>query len=125
MPTGYIVPAPPVVAANMTVKAQAATASLAAADFPKVNTNTGAGGAIVLTLPAASAVAGQSCKIQITVAQQVSLSPAATDAVYLGGSGVDDKDLVIAGVIGNYCDVYSDGANYLVLGYSGVVTKEA
>lgn len=125
MPTGYIIPQPLPVAANATIKAQASTANLAAADFPKINTNTGASGAIVLTLPAASAVAGLSTKIQITVAQQVSLSPAATDAVYLAGSGVDNKDLVIAGVIGNYCDVYSDGENYLVLGYSGVVTKEA
>ena len=125
MPTGYIIPPPPAVAANATVKAQAGTANLAAADFPKINTNTGAGGAIVLTLPAASAVAGLSTKIQVTVAQQVSLSPASTEAVYLGGSGVANKDLVIAGVIGNYCDVYSDGVQYLVLGYSGVVTKEA
>jgi hypothetical protein len=124
MPTGYIIPPPLSVAADMTVKAQATTAAFAAADFPKNNTNTGASGGIVLTLPAASAVAGLSTRIQITAAQQVSLSPAATQAVYLGGSGVVNKDLVIAGVIGNYCDVYSNGEHYLVFGYSGVVTKE-
>lgn len=125
MPTGYIVPAPPKVAANATVKAQAATANFAAADFPKNNTNTGAGGAIVLSLPAASAVAGQSTRIQVTVAQGISLSPTSTQAVFLGGDGVVNKDLVIAGVIGNYADVYSDGEQYLVLSYSGAVTKEA
>lgn len=125
MPTGIDVPRPPVLAADATIKAQAATGNLAVADFQKINTNTGAGAGIVLTLPAAALVAGKACKIHVTVAQTVTLSPAATDAVYLGGSGVDDKDLVIAGVIGNYCDLYSNGENYLVLGYSGVVTKQA
>lgn len=110
--------------ANGTVSAQAATATLVAADFDKVITNTGAAGAIVLTLPAASEVEGKSIKVQLTVAQQVSLSPAASEGVYLGGSGVVNKDLIIAGVIGNYADVYSDGTNYLVTGYSGVVTKQ-
>ena len=115
----------PVVPPDAAVNAEAATATLAAGDFGKNNTNTGASGAIVLTLPAASTVKGKCLRMQITAAQQVSLSPAAADAVYLGGDGVDDKDLVIAGVIGNYADIYSDGTNYLVTGYSGVVTKEA
>ena len=111
--------------ANATVSAQTATADLATTDFGKVVTNTGAQGTIVLTLPAAASVAGLSMRVQITVAQIVSLSPAATEAVYLGGDGVDDKDLSIAGVIGNYADIYSDGSNYLVTNYSGVLTKEA
>lgn len=125
MPTGIDVPPPPAVAANATVKAQDATANLAAADFPKNNTNTGALDTIVLTLPAAASVAGLACKIQITAAQIVSLSPAATEAIYLNGSGVDDKDLNIAGVVGNYCDFYSNGENFLVTDYNGVLTKEA
>jgi hypothetical protein len=59
------------------------------------------------------------------VAQIVSLSPVSTEAIYLGGSGVVNKDLNIAGVIGNFVDLYSDGVNFLVGNYSGVVTKEA
>ena len=115
----------PVVAPNATIAAKSATATLTAADFGKNVTNTGASGATVLTLPAASAVRGLSARFQSTVAQQVSLSPLAAEAVFLGGNGVVNKDLVIAGVIGNYVDVYSDGTRYLVTGYSGVVTKEA
>lgn len=111
--------------AAATIAAKAATADLTAADFGKVLTNTGSSGTIVLTLPAAQLVKGKSVKIQLTVAQAVSLSPITTEAVYLGGNGVVNKDLVIAGVIGNYADVYSDGVKYLVTGYSGVVTKEA
>lgn len=119
--TGYIYP---VVAPNATVAAKAATANLAAADFGKNITNTGAGDAIVLTLPAAATVKGKVMRVQLTVAKNVSLSPATTEKIFLGGDGVANKDLVIAGVIGNYADIYCDGTNYLVVGYSGVVTKE-
>lgn len=115
----------PLVAPNATVAAKAATANLAAADFGKNITNTGAGDAIVLTLPAAATVSGKAMRVQLTVAKNVSLSPAATEKVFLGGDGVANKDLVIAGVIGNYADIYCDGKDYLVVGYSGVLTKEA
>jgi hypothetical protein len=108
-----------------TVKANAATAAVAAADFPKNNTNTGASGAIVLTLPAASSVKEQYMRVQLTVAQTVTLTPASGEKIYLGGSGVASKYLLIAGVIGNYAEIYSDGASYFVTGYAGVLTKEA
>lgn len=107
------------------VKAHTTTEALAAADFPKNNTNTGAGGAIVLTLPAANLLGGLTTRIQVTVAQTVTLTPASGEKIFLGGSGVASKYLLIAGVIGNYCDVYCDGVSFSVIGYSGVVTKEA
>ena len=115
----------PVVPVDATVQAEAATTTLVAADFGLNLTNTGASGAVVYTLPAASAVAGKCARINITAAHQVSLSPVAADAIYLGGNGVDNKDVVIAGVIGNYVDLFSDGTNFFVTGYSGVVTKQA
>lgn len=115
----------PRISPDATVAAKAATANLAASDFQKNLTNTGASGAIVLTLPAASTVEGKNLKIHLLVAQQVSLSPAATDAIYLSGSGVDNKDLVIPGVIGNYVEIYSDGTNYHVIDSNGAITKEA
>lgn len=108
-----------------TVSAQAATATLATTDFNKILTNTGTSGTVVLTLPAAASVAGSGIKIQVTVAQIVRLTPATGEKVYLGGSGVASKYLNIAGVIGNYADVYSDGTDYIVTSYSGVLTKEA
>ncbi len=108
-----------------TVSAQAATATLVAGDFGKILTNTGAGGAIVLTLPAASAVAGQSIKVQLTVAQTVTLTPVTGEKVWLGGSGVASKYLLGAGVIGNYAVLVSDGVGYFVTDYAGVWTKEA
>lgn len=111
--------------AAATVEAKAATATLTADDFEQVITNTGASDTIVLTLPWAESVRGKSLKVQLTVAQIVSLSPASTEAIYLGWDWVVDKDLSIAGVIGNYVDLYSDGTKYLVTSYSWVLTKEA
>lgn len=122
--TGMMVPAPPFVSPKATVSAHAANATLTVADFGKQHTNTGASGAITLTLPAPADCAGMPLRVQMTVAQVVNLDPL-TKSIYLGGSGVADKLCIIAGVIGNYLDLYSDGVDFLVTGYSGVVTKEA
>lgn len=107
-----------------TVKANATTAVVATADYPKNNTNTGATGTIALTLPAAADVKGKFARFQVTAAQIVQLVPASGEKIYLGGDGVADKYLQIAGVIGNYADIYSDGTDYLVMGYAGVLTKQ-
>ena len=115
----------PVTLPSATATAHGSTATIAASALANLNhTNTGAGGAIVLTLPSANTIPLQGFRVYVTVAQQVSLSPLATERIYLAGSGVLNKDLVIAGQIGNYADVYSDGTNYFVANYSGVVTKE-
>lgn len=115
----------PTVQPNATTTAKAATAKLTEADFGKNITNTGASGTVALTLPKASVVEGRVIRVYVTVAQVVRLTPVTGEAVYLAGSGVAGKYLNIAGVIGNYAELYSDGEQYLVTGYSGVVTKEA
>jgi hypothetical protein len=123
--TGFFIPRPPLVAPSAAVSAQASTASLVIADYGKNVTNTGASGTIVLTLLAVALAAGMSLRIQVTNANIVRLLPATGEAIYLGGDGVVTKYLGIAGVIGNYCELYCDGERYLVTSYSGVVTKEA
>lgn len=125
MSTGYYVETPLVVKANATVEANTADATLTVANFGKIQTNTGASGTVVLTLPAASSVAGCALKVQVTAAQIVRCTPASGEKIYLGGSGVASKYLNIAAAIGNFVDLVSDGVQYLVTNYSGVVTKEA
>lgn len=118
-PAPYVLP-------TAAVQAYANAASPAAADISGLNvTNTGAGGSVTLTLPAAATMLGMSFRVQITVAQAVVLAPAAADYVALGGNDVVNKALTIAGVIGNYADIYCDGVGYNVIGYSGVLTKAA
>ncbi len=124
MPTGYMVPHPPVVAPNATVEANTGDATLAVANFGKIQTNTGASATATLTLPSAANAAGCSLKVQLTVAQIVRLTPASGEKIFLGGSGVASKYLNIAAVIGNFVDLYCDGVSYQVINYSGVVTKE-
>lgn len=123
--TGYLVPCPPTVSPKATVVAKDADATLTVADFGTTITNTGAGGAVVLTLPAASTAAGCALRVQLTVAQIVKLTPATGEKIYLGGSGVASKYAQIAAAISNYVCVFCDGVDYLITDYSGVVTKEA
>jgi len=108
-----------------TVATNATTGSIATADFPKNNTNTGSTATMVLTLPAAADVKDKFMRVQLTAAQIVQLVPASGEKIYLGGSGAADKYLQIAAVIGNYAELYSDGIDFLVMGYSGVLTKES
>lgn len=121
---GYLDSGTPRPSPKATVEANAANATLTVANMSKIQTNTGAGAGFTLTLPAASDAAGCAFKVQVTVAQTVTLDPL-TGKIFLGGSGVADKNAIIAGVIGNYADVYSDGVDWLITAYSGAVTKEA
>lgn len=123
--TGYFAQCPLCVRPDATVEANTADATLTVANFGKIQTNTGAAGAVVLTLPAVASVAGCALKVQVTAAQIVKLTPATGEKVFLGGSGVASKYLQVAGVIGNFVDVYCDGEKYLVTNYAGVLTKEA
>lgn len=122
LPGGYTYP---IVAPNATVAAKTANANLAATDLGKNITNTGSSGTIALTQTAAATVAGTCFRVQLTVAQIVRITPTSTGKVFLGGNGAANKYLEIAGVIGNYVDIYCDGTDYHVVGYSGVLTKQA
>lgn len=119
---GVFYPKTPV---NATVVAKASSGTLAASDFDKNLTNTGASGTVVLTLPAAASYTRRTFRVYLTAAQIVRLDPQSTESIYLGGSGVAGKYVNIAAVIGNYVDVYCDGTSYYVTDYSGVVTVEA
>ncbi len=123
---GYIVPSPQFVDPKKAVTAKAATATLTAAECNGTNlTNTGASGGIVLTLPAVTSAAGCAFRLYVTVAQTVTFTPASGEKVYLAGSGVASKYLLVAGVIGNTVTIYNDGVDWMVVVYTGVVTKEA
>jgi hypothetical protein len=123
--SGYFIPEPPIHAADTAVLAKTADYTLTVADLAKIITNTGDLDALVLTLPAAADAAGLTLHVQLLAAQTVELLPVTGEKVFLGGDGVASKYLLIAGVIGNYAMVYSNGVSWLVFDYSGVLTKEA
>lgn len=117
--------APSVSAKKGTVTAKTASYSVVATDFDSIFTNTGAAGAITLTLPSAVAVEGKWLRVAVLAAQTITLTPATGEKIFLNGSGVASKYVLIAGVIGNYTEIYSDGVDYIVTNYSGVLTKQA
>ena len=110
---------------SATVTAKTADYTVIAAEFDSIFTNTGDTGAQVLTLPAATTVADKGLRVAVTAAYTITLTPASGEKIFLNGSGVASKYLLVAGVVGNFVEVYSDGTDYIVTNYSGVVTKEA
>jgi hypothetical protein len=121
------IPAPPIVSGKTTPTAKTAdfTITAALANTTPLYTNAGAVGAVVFTLPAASACAGISMKFAALAAQTITLTPASGGKIWLNGSGVADKYALLAGVIGNVVDIYSDGVDWIVTNYAGVLTKQA
>lgn len=118
-------PAFPSMSGASTALAKTTDYTVVAADFAKILTNTGASGTVVFTLPSAVTYPGTVLRFHLFAAQIVRLLPVTGQAVALNSSAVVTKYLNIAGVIGNYCEIVSDGTQWLVTTYSGVVTKEA
>lgn len=108
-----------------TITTKTADYTILASELNSVFDNTGDAGTMVLTLPAVKDSIGKCLTINLLAAQIVRLLPVTGEAVNLNGSAVVTKYLNIAGVIGNYADLYCDGVQWIVTGYSGVVTKEA
>jgi hypothetical protein len=123
--TGVLRVYPTVSSKTATVTAKTANATLTSSNFESIITNTGDTDNIVLTLPAAATVVDKAIKIATTAATTITVTPASGEKIYLNGSGVASKYLLIAGVIGNFAEIYCDGTDYVVTNYSGVVTKEA
>lgn len=121
----YFRPVVPVMSSAATALAKTSDYTVVAADFGKILTNTGAGGTVVFTLPSAVTYPGTVLRFHLFAAQIVRLLPVTGQAVCLNSSVVVTKYLNIAGVIGNYCEIVSDGTQWLVTQYAGVVTKEA
>lgn len=111
--------------ATITTKTADYTVTVADLNTPTIFDNTGDAGTMVLTLPSVSTAKGKVIKVALTAAQIIRLLPQTGEAVNLNGSAVVTKYLNIAGVIGNYCECFCDGTQWIVTNYSGVVTKEA
>ena len=76
-------------------------------------------------MPSVALSQGKCLSFHVLAAQIIQVLPVSGQAINLNGSAVVTKYLNIAAVIGNYCDMYCDGTQWIVTGYSGVVTKEA
>ena len=111
--------------ATITTKTAAYTITQADLDAPTIFDNTGDAGDLPLTLPLASLSAGKVVRAYATAAQTISLTPATGDIINYNGNAVASKYCRLAGVIGNYIEVFSDGVQWIVTQGNGVITKEA
>lgn len=101
------------------------TVTLDDLEAPTVFNNTGDDGVQTLTLPSVASAKGKVLRAYCTAAQVIRLDPQATESVNYNGNAVAGKYLNLAGVIGNYVEVYCDGTQWVVTQANGVVTKEA
>lgn len=97
--------------------------TLAAADVNGVINNTGATTTLSVALPSAASSDNKSLKVCVSVASTVLVWPATGDSIYLNGSGTANKAVSIPGTVGNYADLYCDGNQWMVVGYSGALVK--
>ncbi len=88
---------------------------------PTIFTNTTA--SIVLTLPKAKDVRGGVVRAYVTATETIQLEPATGEKVNYNGNDTVDENAQIAGVVGNYMEVVSDGDEWVVTKANGVVTK--
>lgn len=111
--------------ATIATKTAAYTVTQADLDASTIINNTGDADDLPLTLPLASLSAGKVFRAYATAAQTISLTPATGDIINYNGNAVASKYCRIAGVIGNYAEIFSDGVQWIVTAANGVVTKEA
>lgn len=111
--------------AQVLTKTSAYTVTLADLDYPTIINNSGDNGDLPLTLPSAVSARGKVLLVTALAAQTISLTPVTGDIINYNGSAVASKYCRLAGVIGNYIEVFSDGVQWIVTRANGVVTKEA
>ena len=123
-----LMPAYPTVdprAATITTKTADYTITLADLKTPTIFDNSGDNGTLVFTLPAVADAKGRVVRVAALAAQVIRLDPATGEAVNYNGSAVVSKYVNLAGVIGNYIELFCDGVQWIVTQSNGVVTKES
>lgn len=100
------------------------TVTLTDLKVPTIINNTAAGGTIVLTLPSVALANGYALLVNVLAAQIIRLLPQTGEIVNYNGSVVVTKYCQVAGVIGNYVELFCDGVQWIVVNANGVVTKE-
>lgn len=111
--------------ATVTIKTADYTITQDDLDLPTIFNNTGDAGNLVYTLPAVADSKGKVVRIHALAAQTQQADPQAGEAVNYNGSAVVSKYAQLAGVIGNYMELFCDGTQWIITNSSGVITKEA
>ena len=122
----YLMPAFP------TINPRTATVSNKTSDYtitdddliaPTIFTNSTAGGQVVFTLPAVLESKAKVVRVSLLAAQAVRFDPQRGEIVNYNGDAVIHADATLAGVIGNYMELFCDGVQWIVTEVNGVLTK--
>lgn len=109
-------------------EAHTAADTLTAEENGTAHSNSGASGAVTLTLPAASTNPGVHYYFAVRAAQELRIDPNGTDTISLPSSGVPGAagKYLVADAIGETVHLASlGGTNWCVLGYTGTWTAES
>lgn len=123
-----IIPNPPTLdprKATVAAKTSDYTVDISDLKKPTIFNNTGAAGNVTLTLPAVKVGKYKVVRAYCLAAQTIQVKPATGEVVNFNGNAVASKYAQLAGVIGNYIELFCDGYQWVVTKSSGVVTKEA
>lgn len=110
-----------------TVSTKTADYTVTQADLnePTIFNNEGDAGTQTLSLPAVAASKGKVVRAHALAAQIIRLDPNGSEKINYNGSAVAGKYVQLAGVIGNFIELFCDGSQWVVTQANGVVTKEA
>lgn len=131
---GYFINITSTMPSYPTLDPRVATVSTKTADYtvtqadlnePTIFNNSGDAGTQTLTLPAVAASKGKVVRAHALAAQIIRLAPQTGEKINYCGSAVASKYVQLAGVIGNYIELFCDGSQWVVTQANGVVTKEA
>lgn len=111
-------------AADILAKTADYTVTLDDLKNERIVNNAGAGGTIVFTLPSVASAKGYILLVNVLAAQIVRALPQTGEIINYNGSVVVTKYLNVAGVIGNFAELYCDGVQWIVVNGNGVITKE-
>lgn len=111
--------------ATVATKTADYTVTVADLSTPTIFNNAGDDGTQTLTLPSVALSRGKVIRAHALAAQIIRIDPAGTEAVNYNGSAVAGKYVQLAGVIGNYIELFCDGTQWIVTQANGVVTKES
>lgn len=113
----------PVTGFTRVVEAHTAADALLVGESGSVHTNAGASGTVALTLP--SAAAGLEFTFTVMAAQQLRVTPASGDAIYIGASAGAAAEYWVADAAGETVTLIAvDATNWVAMSYIGTWSQE-
>ena len=117
---GSIVPHTTLATATRATDAGAVPAADVIAAFGNILFNSAA---MVPTLPAAASYPYDIIRFDTAHASTITVTPASGESIKFAGVGTADSTLILAAVVGNFVELYSNGTNWVVSDAAGGLSR--